>query len=385
MKKALNQELMRTINKKRILDCIRNNAPISKKAIANQLETSITSVSTVINELLAENIINNCGSSKSTGGRRSELFQLNPTASYFIGVDIQVNCLFFVLLNLQGEIVTSKNVCFTDNKADSVVALINQEIKALIGKSGLTLSNVNGIGIGVPGIINNEQRLIEFAPNLGWKDVDLCQMLQLDIPITIENEANAAALGEKIFGSARSSDNIIYISIGTGVGTGLVFGNRIFGGINYHAGEFGHMTIDPDGPACECGNNGCWEVYISNPAVLKRFQTISNAKLNSYDEFIELFENKNTTAVRVMEEVSEYMSIGIANLVNGLNPEMIIIGGAISAVGDLIIANLLPKIERRCLTKSYTGLKVEFSKLKEQATALGVAGIAVNRFFEQYN
>lgn len=382
MKKAINHGLMKTINRQRILDFIRKKSPVSKKDVADSLETSITSVSTVFNELLQEEKIVHCGTSQSTGGRKSELFQLNPDALYIIGVDIQVSQLIFVLLNLNGAVVLTNTIKINDTDEWSTVSLLKKEIESLCKHAGIEFSKIGGIGIGIPGIVNQDLGLVEFAPNLGWKNVFLSELLALDFPIFIENEANAAAWGEKTFGAARLSESLIYISIDIGVGTGLIFGNRIFGGANNYAGEFGHMTINPEGPICQCGNQGCWETYVSNKAAIKRYQEKSGHQALTYEEFLNKLRNGDPVAVAVNTEIILYLGIGIANITNSLNPETIIIGGAISEVKDIIYTDLIKEIKNRCLEKTFTSLSLRFSEFNGKASALGVASILLDKLFK---
>ncbi len=377
MKKAINQELMRANNKRSILDLIQKNGPISKAEIAYILGLSSTSVSTFINELINDKKIYECGVAKSTGGRKSILYQVDPEAFYVIGIDLQVDRIISILTNSIGEAVTSAETLFSNKDEWQVISILNQTIDKLIAEKKLPFAKVGGIGIGVPGIVQNKTGLIEFAPNLGWQNVNLQQLLKIDKPVLIENEANAAAIGEKTFGAAAKVNNFIYISIEIGVGCGLMINGRIYTGNAYHAGEFGHMTVQPEGPICRCGNRGCWEIYVSNDTAIKLYNEHSPIKIKSYEDFLDLIRDNDQPALNVLEIIVKYLGIGIANLVNGLNPEMVIIGGKITEIKNLIHHQLLKQIKDHCLDKTFSGLTLEFSKLDNKATVMGMAGLVI--------
>jgi predicted NBD/HSP70 family sugar kinase len=379
MKTTINHELMRSNNKRFILEVIRNHGPLSKKAIADRLHVSITSVTTFINELLAEAIIVSSGSAKSTGGRKSELFQSNPDAFYVIGVDIQVDRLVMLLLNSNSAILQKEEFYLTQTDEWSIAKLLTEALETLCRKARIPTAKLVGLGIGVPGIVNRQTDRIDFAPNLGWKNVDLASLLRNPLPLAIENEANAAVIGEAHFGAAQEIGNVIYVSIGMGLGTGLILNRQLFRGPNGLAGEFGHMTIQHDGSLCRCGNRGCWEVYASNEAALQRYQTYSGAKPATYEKLITLFQTGDPAAVQAINETVMYLGLGLTNLINGLNPEMIVLGGSIVGIGPLIYPDLLKNIKERCFEFSFKKVNLRFSQLDNHAAALGVGSLAIER------
>ena len=195
----------------------------------------------------------------------------------------------------------------------------------------------------------------------------------------IENEANAAAIGEKVYGAGRLSANLCFISVGIGIGAGLILNNGLYRGASHHAGEFGHMTLDPDGPACRCGNHGCWEVFASNEAALKQYWQRTGRRLAAYDHLLALAEADDPDAGAVLEEIATYLGIGIAGIVNGINPELVVVGGKIATCGEMLRNRLLKEIKERTLERTFRGLTVEFSSLGDRATALGVAEMALDK------
>lgn len=378
MKKTINHRIMRSNNKRQILEFIRKNGPSTKREIAQKLGISITTVATFITELLNENRINTSGNAASIGGRKSELYRLNPDSLYVIGVDLQVDRIITLLINLQGKVLGVDEVKFSQSDELLIATSLHQAILRICDFTKIPYSKIAGIGIGIPGIVNHHTGIIEFAPNLGWKNVNLPSIIPADLPVIVENEARAAVVGEFNFGSAQGYANVIYVSLGLGVGTGLILNNSLFYGHNYLAGEFGHMAIVPNGLPCRCGKNGCWEVYASNNAALKLYQQYSGVELNSYDELLDLFFKEDQIATRVFDEIITYLGLGIANLINGLNPEMIIIGGKIIEAENLVHYRLLKEIKNHCFEYSYHNVSLKFSGLKNWATALGVGSLMID-------
>lgn len=378
MKKSINHQYMRSTNKRLILDFIRKNEPVTKKELADQLGISVTSVATFITELMEEGLISSSGNADSSGGRKSELYRLNPDSLYVFGIDIQIDRLIITLINLSGGIVKDVEIKLDQNNEWFVASLITKSLNQICETVNLPFSKIAGIGIGVPGIVNHHTGIIEFAPNLGWKNVNLTSLLPMEVPIIVENEAKAAAIGELNFGIAKAKTNLIYVSVGSGIGTGLILNGSLYYGHNFLAGEFGHMTIAPQGLPCRCGKEGCWEVYASNDAAMRLYQKKSGIKLQSFDELLEAFYQKNPDAIEVIGRIVHFLGLGIANLINGLNPEVVVIGGKIAEAESLINYRLLKEIKDHCFEYSYRGIELLFSRLKNQATALGAANLMID-------
>ena len=382
VRKTINQELMRNTNKKLIFKCIKDNLNLSKRIIAEKLGLSTTTVATVINELESDGKIKTCGTAKSTGGRKSLLYEVNPAAGYATGIDIQVDRIIFVLLDFAGNLVSTKEIPLTDKSEWVVATVLNDVIPEFAQENKISMDEILGIGLGVPGIVNERSGVIDFAPNLEWENVNLRSLLKCQAPIVVENEANAAALGEKGFGVGRNVSDMIYVSVGMGVGCGIIIENRLFSGTSFNAGEFGHMTVEYDGPACKCGKRGCWEVFASNKAALNRYKEKSGLALKDFDEFVQRLIAGEAVALAVADEIVKYLGIGIGNIVNGLNPQMVVLGGKLTEAKDVVYDKILQQIKCFTLSKSLTELEIQFSALNSKASAMGVAGIVLDQAVE---
>ncbi len=384
MKKAINQELMRVNNKKSILELIFKKPSLSKAEIATTLGLSSTTVTTFVNELMAENRIIQCGIAKSTGGRKSALYQLNPEAFYIIGVNLLVDKLVWVLVNSVGAVIRTGEISLSSSDELYIIDLLNKTIDEIILRNNIASEKISGIGIGIPGIVQNSSGIVELAPNLGWKNVNLRQLLNTKKLIFIENEANAAAIGEHFYGTATRVANLLYVSIGVGIGCGLILNDRLYTGHSNRAGEFGHMTVEPGGLRCRCGNHGCWEAYASNDAALQKYNHQNPADpIQSFEEFLSRVTQKDAPAIEVLDSTIKYLGIGIANLINGLNPEMVVIGGELGEINEIISHKLIKQIKDCSLDKTFSNFILEFSKLKNRATALGVATQVMEIVFNQ--
>jgi len=383
MRKIINQELMKNTNKKQVFKCIKENYGVSKRNIADKLGLSTTTVATCINELLTDHKIRSCGSAKSTGGRKSVLYELEPDAGYAIGIDLQVDRLVFVLLNYAGTLISTKEIALNSKNEWTVASILNHSIQEFIEEHRIPTNKILGIGLGIPGIVNGQSGLINFAPNFGWRNVNLQSLIKINSAIVIENEANAAALGEKTFGAGRNVSNMVYVSVGMGVGCGIIIENRLFSGRSFNAGEFGHMTVEQEGKLCKCGKRGCWEVYASNNAALDLYGERSGAEIERFEEFVERVLVKEKIAIEVMNCVVKYLGIGIGNIVNGLNPEMIVIGGKIADARDQLYDPLLKQVKDSSLEESFLELQLRFSSLNNKAPAMGVAAIVLEKALDE--
>lgn len=373
---------MRNTNKKLIFTCIKDNLIISKRIIAEKLGLSTTTVATVINELETDSKIQSCGSAKSTGGRKSILYEVNPTAGYAMGIDLQVDRIVFVLLDFAGNLVSTKEIPLTNKSEWAVASVLNKVIPEFARENNISVARILGVGLGVPGIVNSQSGVINFAPNLEWENVNLRPLLKCQAPIIVENEANAAALGEKGFGVGRNTSDMIYVSVGMGVGCGIIIENRLFSGTSFNAGEFGHMTVEPDGPACKCGKRGCWETFASNNAALNLYKEKSGLGLEEFEDFVQRVIAGEKVALEVADHIVKYLGIGIGNIVNGLNPQMVVIGGKLTEAKDMIYDKVLQQIKYFTLSKSLTELEIQFSALNSKASAMGVAGMVLDQAVE---
>lgn len=307
---------------------------------------------------------------------------------YRIGVDIGGTNIAAAIVSGEGRILYKKsNPTNADKGPQESINVIISTIRELMTNLELA-SRVKGIGIGVPGVCDIRNGIVEFAPNLFWNDVKIVEIVEKEfsLPTYIDNDANAAALGEAWCGAGRGKKNIVCITLGTGVGSGVILNGDIFHGANNGAGELGHITVIGDGPKCNCGNTGCLEALVAAPAILKagkkavkegKKTTLSEIKfdkLTTKDVF-DGAKKGDEVSLEIVMNVANNLGLALANVVNILNPEQIIIGGGVAAAGDILFNPLKEVIKKRALKGLCNGLEIVEAQLGNDAGIVGAAAL----------
>jgi glucokinase len=313
-----------------------------------------------------------------------------------IGVDLGGTKVNIALVSKDGEIKKHMKIpTHAEQGKELTIGRIKHSIQQIIHQSGLKINDIVGIGIGAPGPLDYKKGIIHYAPNLpGWKEVPLANIIkeEFKIPVIIENDANVAAWGERIFGVAQGIDDIICLTLGTGIGSGLILCGKIYHGKNNVAGEIGHIIVNKDGPRCNCGKNGCLEAYSSAAGIKNRiYKRIEELKTDNQDylslgnlddislvRIFELARQGNAIVKDIVEEAIEYLGIGIAILVNTLNPEMIVLVGGITNEGEKLLNPLKEIVVSRAMSSHLVDLKVVFGQLGEYAGVIGAAALLWN-------
>lgn len=254
----------------------------------------------------------------------------------------------------------------------------------------LGTARVASIGIGAAGAIDSEGGLVLFSPNLpGWHDVSLGNLVRqkFGLPVYLINDAKAAALGEHRLGAGRSVDNLIVMTVGTGIGGGIIIGGKLYVGASGTAGEIGHMTIDVNGPKCNCGNTGCLETLASGSAIAREARArLSQGEASSLRQMVGgrleevtakevslAAQGGDTLAREVIDKAATYLGVGMTNLVNALNPQMIIVGGGVSQMGELLLGPARWVVKERAFSVAARAVRIVKAELGEDAGLLGAA------------
>ncbi len=273
---------------------------------------------------------------------------------YRIGVDLGGTNIATGVVNEKNEIVGRGKVkTNAPRPAEAIFDSIKEAVDMAIMNAGISYNDIISVGVGTPGSVNKETGAIEFSNNLQFNNVPAKEMLEerLKKPVYLENDANAAALGEAVAGCGNGVKDFVAITLGTGVGSGIIINGKIHRGANFCGGEMGHMVINVDGIPCNCGRKGCWEKYASATALVSQaveamqgnkssllWQTC-DGDLNKVDgkSIFEALDMGDTTAKQVVDKYLYYVAIGIANVINALQPEIVCVGGGISAQGEKIL------------------------------------------------
>jgi len=288
--------------------------------------------------------------------------------------------------------VLLKDYCLTlaDEGQTAVINRIFSGIDTLLGQTGLLPSQMGGISLAAAGAIDSARGLITVSPNLpGWRDVPLRDILKgkYGIDTFLINDANAAALGEYGCGAGVGVNNLIYVTVSTGIGGGIIIDGKLYSGACGSAGEIGHMTIDVNGPHCSCGNVGCLEMLASGTAVAKEaIERISRGESSSVTDIVRgkiqditakevgmAAQDGDVLASEIIYKASSYLGIGLVNLVNIFNPEMIVVGGGMSKMGDLLLEPARQLVAARAMPLSAGAVRIVTAKLGEDSGVLGAA------------
>ncbi|WP_102028624.1 ROK family transcriptional regulator [Salirhabdus sp. Marseille-P4669] len=385
-----NQYVVKKGNKNIVLETIINNSPISRADIAQQTGLNKGTVSSLVSELLEEQMINEVGPGKSSGGRRPVMLLFNQVAGYTIGIDLGVNYLLGVLTDLQGNIFYKKKITYSELTYEEIEMRLFEVIDELKQAAPKSPYGIVGIGVGVPGTVNNNGEIL-LAPNLGWKNIDLKTVLEekYGIPVKIENEANAGAYGEKRFGIGQDFDDIIYISAGIGIGVGLILSGKLYKGSNGFSGELGHMTIQANGFKCRCGNEGCWELYASEQALLNEAEKLGIAsetnKRITLEDLIERAENGEKETIQLFEKIGYYLGVGVNNIINIFNPKQIIIGNRAASAERWLKKPIEKLMKTNTLWYQHDDIQVNFTEQATHSAALGMSALTIEEFLEPWD
>lgn len=303
---------------------------------------------------------------------------------YAIGIDIGGTHLRFAMIRRDG-IILEKRKFFT-NDFQGVEPLIDKlsfEIESICR----TISSdeiIKGIGVGFPGIINYRDGIVKYSPNLkGWKDVTLKNILEerTGKPVVLDNDANAYAYGEMIAGAGRDLRSFVLLTLGTGIGGGVIIDRKLWRGSIGMAGEVGHMVVEPDGLDCECGGKGCLELYGSVKFIEREVAAVSGISGHiTADEAYRWAKEGDQAIMVIFKRLGKYLGIGISNLINILNVDSVIIGGGVSNAWDLFIEELLEELKRRSFVFRENPVEIRRSELGDDASLIGAAYLV---FLEQ--
>ncbi|OWA33097.1 ROK family protein [Saccharibacillus sp. O16] len=376
------QALVKKLNKSIVLDTIRRNGPLSRTDVSERTGLNKATVSNLTLELLEQNLVEETGLGESSGGRKPLMLLFNGSAGCVIGIELGVTLVKSVLTNLTGSILLERSASLGEHDPDTAFAVICDTVRPLIEAMPPTPHGLVGIGIGVPGMVD-EAGLILYAPNLGWEGVDLRSRLEAEfaVPVVVDNEANVGAAGEREYGAGQHVRHLVYVSAGMGLGSGMIIDGQLYKGAWGYAGETGHMSIESEGRLCSCGSRGCWELYASERAYAYATEDGRPAlPAETTSELTAYAHSGEASVLQLYQEIGRRLGIGITNLVNGFNPEKIVVGGPLTEAKEWIEPSMLATIAERALPYHRRELAVSFSELGSRSAVLGAAHLAVSQF-----
>ena len=379
--KTADQTFVKVHNQKIILKNIINHYPVSRAKLSKITNLNKATISSQTALLIEKNLVSEIGTGSSSGGRKPVLLVFNKDAGYAIGVDLGVTYILTLLTDLEGNVIFCDYYEISDNSFEAVKPILLERIQLVASKAPKSPYGIIGIGVGVHGFVNKDQ-LVLFTPNSKWKDVDLKTLLEnhFHCPVLIDNEANAGAYGEKLFGSIKHCTNSIYVSIGTGIGLGIIVNNELYRGTDGFSGEMGHMTIDFNGKKCGCGNYGCWELYASEKAFYDNLSQLKNMEKVTLEQASKMIQENDGEALKALETFGHYLGIGLTNIINAFNPEAIVLRSNLIEANPIVLNSIQSTISSRISRYVHQSHQIYISQLNRNATALGAASFMIHQF-----
>lgn len=369
---------MKKMNTAIVLDAVLRYAPLSRAQISERTGLNKATVSSLVLDLIDNHLVADLGPGASSGGRKPNLLEFRASSGYAVGIDLGVNYIRGILTDLEGGVVAEHRLTLKAQNVESVIPRLLECIETLRARIPACPYGMVGIGIGVPGLVN-ESGTILFAPNLSWPEVPLRTIVEerFGVPVTIDNEANAGAQGEQRYGAGRGIANQIYVSVGIGIGTGMILNKELYKGAGGFSGELGHLSIHADGKPCRCGNQGCWELYASENALLEQSAPLGYHDL---DALLEAAGRGEPEVLALFERIGEALGVGIANIVNVFNPDVVIIGNEMRRAEAWIEEAVQRTVARRALAHHRGKLQVLFAEQGEKSAVRGAAYYAISAF-----
>jgi len=389
------------INTNRIIKIIREKGPISRIDISAQTKITQSTITRITEELLKAKIIKEIGTVTSARGRRPILLTFNPRCHYSIGVQFSRLKVAVKLTDLDGKVYSSRFLKQPKIESfESVINFIHTSIDEVVEEAGVTKKRLLGIGIGLPGPLNDLSDGTISPPNFyNQKKIPLLTLFEErhKLPVYLDNSSNVAALSEKWFGNGIGHNNMLYIFAEAGIGAGIFIGGELYRGNNGEAGLIGHLTIDYDGNLCTCGNYGCLETFSSISSIEENVK--KKLKLSSpverdlfpgdidnieFEDIIHAELKQSKIANEAFQEAGRFLGVGVANLVNLFDPEIIVIGGKLGVSSPRIIQSIKETLNQRTLSLKSNNITVIKSGI-EDPVVLGASALVIDDAFSLYS
>lgn len=378
---------VRDINQTMFLHLIRERQPVSRAELVKATGLRAGTVSAIVNRLLEERLIYEGVAGPSSGGRPPTYLYINAENAYVLALDIGVRETLFAVSDFNGRILIQQALV-TEGQPERFLKTVADSVQR-VAHAQFPRARFEAVGVSVPGLVDRATGSVVVSPNLEWKDVPVRALLEsrLNLPVYVENDANAAAFAELWYGPLEEvkARTILFVLIVEGVGTGLIINGELHVGTRIGLGGFGHMSIDPAGPECSCGRRGCWEVFASDRATLARYRKLTGRRTGkgahvSISDVVTLAQQGDASALAVVRETANYLGEGIANLAHGLSPEIIVVGGAIAAAWPVVGPILTERVKSRYILPNMAPLTIRPSSV-QRPSLFGAIPIALQHCF----
>ncbi len=392
-------EDVKSANRQAIMQQMRVKGPVSRTQLAAATHLSKATVTRILDEMLAEGLVEEVRTTKSGVGRPHILLRLATRARYAIGIELTAALAHVVLTDMNARPLKQRIQPLFHPDVGQTISELASGVKELC--RDLAAGQLVGVGVAVPGRVDMSKGIVSMDYPAGWKDIPLSSRLSecINMPVVVVNQTHAAAWGEKWFGAGHQVSDLLYIRLETSVEAGLVLNNSLYYGKTLTAGAIGHMTLDPQGAVCSCGTRGCLNTIASAPALLSNVRTQlkdkqtsllsslveGNPDLLTLDHLMQAVRAGDGLAVQAVNEVSHAIGVVAASLFNLLNLEKIVIGGPLSLAGGALLSPIRDEVSRRALPSAMVLGRIELTRLGAEAPSIGAASLLLQDPIHAYD
>ena len=377
------RELLRDLNSSLLIELVRESRPISRAALARQSGLSAATVSNIVAQLIERGILVEVATAPANGGRPPVLLDIDATGGYVVGIKLRGDGLTTVVCDLDAQVVASRDTAMSlVGDPAAAVAAIEAETRKALKLAAVPRTKVLGVGIGLSGVIDSQAGVCRFSHLLEWRDVELVKPLRrsLRLPVWLDHDMNALAVAEKWSGDALTNRNFVTLSVGRGIGLGIVIDRAPYRGATGGAGELGHVIVEPGGPRCGCGRDGCLEALVGENAIRRNLGELLGREV-SRTELIELTAAGDATALEVVATAGRKLGTSVANMITLLNPELLIISGEGTELGAPYLDPVVAAVREQTFADQGRHVEVKIQRWGDEAWAVGAATLVLRESF----
>lgn len=380
-----NRDLIKAMNQNLLLNIVRQHEPLSRTQLTEMSGLSVGAVSQITSELIDGGWLLEIGEGEYTGGRRQTLLRLNAAAGYAIGLKLMENRVVCAVTDFATRIVHYRDYYigstdYPEATCDNIAVLVEKTIT----EASLPREKVFGVGIGLAGVIYPQTGIVHYSPFFGWRDLPLAELVgkRLDLPVYVENDVNTLTLSEHLFGAGRHHSNFVVVTIGRGIGMGMVINGQLYQGSRGGAGELGHVLLSLPLARMQGSEAGSLETLAADPAVVRAVSQQHGDTISTLSDVIAAADAGNINAREALAQSGEYLGVGLATMINILCPPLIIISGEGVVAGEYRLKPMFDAMKRYTFNGLMDGVEVIVEPTDDQAWARGAASLVIGKVFE---
>ncbi len=376
------RQYLKAINRSAILNAIKAHGPIARTDIARLTGLSPAAVTSLTAELIADGLIYEKQEGDSRGGRRPILLALDAAGAYVVGIKLAEENATLALADLNAEVVARHAIALDSPAPARVSDQLAEGVRMLLRTAQVDRSRLLGVGVGLAGIIDAAAGVCRVSPHHGWRDVPFAELLEdrLDYPVYLDNNVNTLTLVEQLYGAGQQVRDFLVVTLGRGIGLGIVANGQLYRGTRGGGGEFGHIVVDPEGQLCACGNRGCLETFVAEPWLLRRAH-LEGLDVPTPEALVSAAQAGHPIARAVLARAGRIFGQGVATLINLFNPALIIISGEGVRAGEFLFAPMREALQRHTFGQLAEDVEVRIEPLSDDTWARGAASLVLREIF----